>query len=173
MLAFHPNAGGFTCKQGRYSGLGCQEQHEVSLIYVANAIKRKRGCAPHNALPHTHRRSAKGPGVVTWIQRGFTLLMRWPPVLGTQQWRSTWWTSSAIGARHAITGRHACAFDFAGMLLLMKPYPTTVISNHAFTSVALQTLAKTYSIGNINAAAGRGAPIAKGGHAAAHAYAQA
>ena len=55
----------------------------------------------------------------------------------------------------------------------MKPYPTTVISNHAFTSVALQTLAKTYSIGNINAAAGPGASIAKGGHAAAHAYGQA
>ncbi len=55
----------------------------------------------------------------------------------------------------------------------MKPYPTTIITNHAFISVALRTLAKTYSIGNTNAAAGPGASIAKGGYAAAHAYGQA
>ncbi len=35
--------------------------HEVLLIYVANTIKRKRGCVPHNALPHTRPALCQGP----------------------------------------------------------------------------------------------------------------
>ena len=46
--------------------------HEVLLIYVANAIKRKRGCAPHNALPHTRPALCQGPRCGDLDSRGLS-----------------------------------------------------------------------------------------------------
>ena len=45
--------------------------HEVLLIYVANTIKRSRGCVPHNALPHTRPALCQGPRCVDLDSKGF------------------------------------------------------------------------------------------------------